>query len=279
MKKSVLILSLVSSLFAMDVIKPPFVVENEPIPPAVTIQYGYGSNKFHEEFVDLYPVTIGKNDRFLLYPNLGFMGEQYPVCDSLPDNYSGFYGGFLGSGTVGKSFFWTSYHSIGVFAEEPKNYSEGVKYFQISLFGHKWRPNFATSLGILINSRLGEPFFLPLLKISWATERIVLEGTLPLTASARLKCTENTHLVGSARLKYSNFVSDAAKLDVSRFETMLTGERRIRGWVWGTVGAGYSGETGFSTIHDREIGEIEPGFRAALSIIVRPETESGVREK
>lgn len=281
MKTNLFILFLLSSLFAVDVIQPPFVVENEPIPPAVTISYGYGSNRYHEELIDIYPGTIGKNDRFLLYPNFGFMGEQYPACDTIPQNFSGFYGGFLGSGTIGKTLFWTTYQSIGIFSDEFDALEDGLKYFQISLIGHKWRPNFATSLGLLVNSRFGEPVFLPLLKISYATENIVLEGTLPLTASARWKCTDNTHLVGSTRLKYSNFVSDSTELDVSRFETMITGEQRIKGWIWGTLGAGFSGKSSFSTVQDDDIGEIKSGFRAAVSIILRPEIphNSGVDDE
>lgn len=273
MKTALLLLFSIASLWALDVVRPPFVVENEPIPPAVTLNYSFGSNGIHEGMFDVYPSTIGKSSAFYLYPNIGFMGDGYGSSDTLPQLYVGAYAGFLASGDVREKFVWTSYHSIGAFGDTTVALEDGLKYFQISLLGWKWKPHFSTSLGVLINSALGEPVIVPLLKISYAKPKFVLEGTLPLTASARWMINDNWHLVGAGKLFYAHFASEQFQnaVEINRFEVMIRGERRIAGWLWGAIGCGYMGETEFKFLPDTEAGSIEDGFRARVQFLLRPE--------
>ncbi len=280
MKQTLLLLITCVVLTAKEIIVPAFVAEGEPIPAGVLVQYGYGSNGYHEQMVDLYPFTIGKSDRFLLYPNIGYMGEHFGKSDTLPEGFNGGYVGFAAGGSIGDNFFWNSYQSVGTFGENYHSLSEGIKYFQISAVGYKWRPHFYGSLGVLVNTRFGTPVAVPLLRIIYSTDSFVFEGTLPLMGSIRWKASDDFHLVTSAKLSYQNFAAENVSkgVDINRAELFLTGERRIKGWLWATVGAGYGGNTAFVQLPETDIGDLEAGFRGRVSIVVRPDRNSGTTE-
>ncbi len=273
MKIVILICSILLFCCASEVIRPPYLVDGEPIPAAVTAHYSYGTNKYHEQFLDIYPVTIGSSERFLLFPNIGFMGEQYSTDDSIPDRYSGLYGGFFATGLIGEKGTWSSYQSWGTISDSYHSMAEGFKYFQMSFIGYKFRPNFALSGGLLINSRYGHPIFMPILRIAYSKNRFVFEGNLPLTASVRFKATDNFHIVGAGKLFYMNFATEdfSNGVDINRPEIMVTAEKRLKNWWWCSLGAGYGGETPFSVIEGDDIGDIESGLRVRFSVIVRPE--------
>ncbi len=280
MKQALAILLIIFTSYSIEVIRPPFIVENEPIPPAVTMSYSYGSNQYHDQSVDLYPGTIGKTERFLLFPNIGFAAEQYPSIDTLPELFSGVYAGFMGTGKIGDGFVWQSYHSAGVFGDSFESIKKDIKYFQLSLLGYKLRPNFLLSAGVLINSKMGNPVYVPVLRFSYASPSIVLEGVLPVQGSVRWMASENFHLVLNGRYCVNNFKSETfdSIVESARFETLITGERRIKGWLWGTVGAGYAGKTKFSLASDTDLGEIKSGFRMKAAIILRPQIKASVTE-
>ncbi len=271
MIKALLLLAL--SLSATELIHPPFVIEGEPIPPAVTLNYSYGSNKYHSWVADFYPAVFGKSKRFQISPNIGFMGENNPDINYMPNDFMGLYGGFFASGIIGEKVMWQTYQSMGTFSEDKLSKPDELKYLQLTLAGYLWRPNLLTSLGLLVNSRYGEPVFVPIFRIAYSTDHIVLEGTLPLVASVRWKISDTWHLVGSGKYYVMNYTSErySTGVEFSRVETMITGERRIKGWVWGTLGLGYAGKSSFIHIPEGDINDIDSGMRMALSLIVRPE--------
>ncbi len=280
MKIVILICTILLFCCASEVIRPPFLIDGEPIPAAVTAHYSYGSNKYHEQFLDIYPVTIGSSEHFLLFPNIGFMGEQYGSDDSLPDRYSALYAGFFATGSIGSKLEWHTYQSWGAISDSYHSMSEGFKYFQMSFMGYKFRPNFALSGGLLINSRYGHPIFLPMLRIAYSKNRFVFEGNLPVTASVRFNTTENFHIVGTGKLFYMNFAAEEFSngVDISRSEIMITAEKRLKNWWWCSLGAGYGGETPFSEIEGDTIGDIENGLRVRFSVIIRPEVTTTSHE-
>ncbi len=268
MKPLIALLVLCALLQAKELLTPPFVAEHEPFPKALSIGVQYGkSTNWH---FDLFPTAWG-NTRAMISPNIGAMGSFYEnqfTCDA----YTGIYGGAIVGALLGTRGFLQSYQSIGLFGDTLSNDTEQLKYFGIHLLGMKLRPNLLLSAGALVNSRYGDPLILPLVRVVYATPKFMVDGLLPANVKALWFLTPDWRAGAMAEFLTANFATATpAYLETSSMRAMALVHRRIAGWLWAEVAAGYCGETIFKSEENDEIDRFNGGPMIEVKLLLNPE--------
>lgn len=281
-------LLLVCFICGKEVQRPAFIVDGEPFPQGLTATFTQPVTDRHKSYqsflFDATPLVLDRGDCFQLFGIVGVMADIYG--DSLqsgttgsvvPSSYLGPYLALNTSGAFGKSFFFQSYHSVGFFAAEAKlKSSDAVKYFQVTTVGKKWKPNFQTSLGLLSSTRHGDPLFVPLLKVTYAHSKFVIDAIVPVSAKVRFMPSTNFHIIPYYESASAGFATKGANDPIQRMSNSvgLDIERRIKGWFWVKMGAFASTKTSFTSSDDGyedALIETPTHIRALIELFVRPD--------
>ncbi len=153
-------------------------------------------------------LPLVSNQRMLLVSGPGYMEETFfdQKNHTLPSRMSGVYWSLFGTGSIGESFYWFSYHSAGSFSASPsvaerKSYT----YYQLSTAG--WKPNSSLSLqgGLLLKTMHGETVALPVAGIAWGNGTVVAKLLLPAGAEFRWIVHPAFHLLAEAKARSSSY--------------------------------------------------------------------------
>lgn len=273
----------VAIIGAKEVRRPAFIVDGEPFPQGLTISFDQSVDleKSHRSLlIDATPLVINKTDNFQFFGMLGLMGERYGdslQLKSIPESYLGAYVATNISGAFGNKFLFQSYHSLGGFGADADLFkSDALKYFHVSTVGKKWKPNFLTSVGLLTASRHGSPLFLPLLKVTYAHEKFVVDVIAPVSGKFRYLFSSNFNAVAYYKSSTTGFASFNDINATQRMSNQIgvTFERRIKGWFWAKAGALYdtgSEYTTESSEYETALHKTDGELRYLLELFVRPD--------
>lgn len=157
--------------------------------------------------------------------------------------YNGTFANLFATGSLGNKCFWITYQSVGLFSDKMFNdASNNLKYMQFTKFGYKWSDRFATSLGVLYLSNFGKSVILPLLNISYSTEKFVINADLPTKIEVEYLANEklrflavgefnsgsyyDTDVVNSVKFE-KNKISVGVKYNVLKFTWLYVGANKM----------------------------------------------------
>jgi hypothetical protein len=283
-------------IMAADVYRPRYLVDDQPIPPVISINCGIPlmHNYFnytnqsndraelkqsHSEMESfILPVVSKRNLLIILGP--GYMGDRFYAQSPsvLPEYMSGIYFSFFATGSVHDSFYWITYQSYGLFNSQFKNNLSGSgKYYQFTNLGYKWNSSLSTYIGILYNTNFGNNIILPLLGIGFSWNDWIVDFLLPARADIRYIITDYLHALFSVRFLMASYRNNESTnhiqyIQINRLEYSINLELKIYSWVWMKLGASYSGETNIEQIKPNKgkIGSVDPEAQIALGFTIRP---------
>lgn len=153
-------------------------------------------------------VPLVNNLDMLLVAGPGYMEDSFfdSKGNQLPGQLRGVYGSIFGTGSLGESFYWFSYHSAGSFSTSPSPAEKkSFKYFQITTLG--WKPNDSLSLqgGVLYRNFHGDAVAIPVAGIAWGNGTVVAKLLLPLSAELRWIVRPGFHMIASASVRNSSY--------------------------------------------------------------------------
>lgn len=290
MRKICIFITICLSLFSLqakEVRRPAFIVDCEPFPQGLTLRYeqplSIQRDTYKTLFFDAAPLVINKKDQFQLFGMLGVMSDFYGGLSDvvggywpIPTAYLGTYIAINVAGQTEHNFVYQSYHSVGAFAAYAKiNDIDAFRYFQVTTFGKKWKPTFLTSVGLLSSTRHGDPLFLPLLKITIARPKVVLDIIAPVSIVVRRIQSRNFHIVSYYKSSTAGYaVTDHHKaMQRMSHQWGIDFERHIKKWLWFKGGIALSSKTKFQALsekYDHTFEESPVHLRGNIEIFIRP---------
>ena len=284
-------------IYALEISKPRFLVEKQPIPPAIgvkadlpisSVDYTSAGQSFstHQAHTDVesYLVPVVSTRQNLIIVGPGYMSDRMfdARATAIPAFMNGVYANIFATGSIGEKWFWLTYQSYGWFDSQlTKATVDSGKYFQFANFGYKWNEKFSISAGALYASNFGNHTLLPLLNLSWSIGYFILDVALPLRAEIRFIPVPEFHLIASGKFFQTSYrdaetgglSGNTQYIQLTRVEAALSAEIRIASWSWLTTGVKYLGETRYAAIGQmaREMGVVIPEIQIFVGAIIRPD--------
>ncbi len=272
-QKALFLLLLSLTYLIGKTVRPPILVEKEPIPAGIFAQYSpaLGENKYHQYNVHVTPIIFGKSENFLFFGNIGLMGEEYNFKSI--EQYRGVHGSFLVTGKI-KEYIWHSFNSLGEFSDSySKVRQKGMNYLNISLLGYEVNPRLHVSIGAFAKINESKLLALPLIKVNATYHNTILDMLLPSYISVLQLFSEDLHLVTKAALEgvsfYNSFYNEI--INVNRMSCKLSVEKRLYRWSWLSVTGAYVTKSTFTlSDRDKEVTSIKAHPRIEISYTLRP---------